>query len=169
MPSINAIATMAAMAGGAAVLGGAAWKHSGKDESMDTSDRAGYTGSAVIAGAGGGLALKAIGLRNLGKMAGKAATGANYARKALMSNPTGAGLKRIPKGAGKPLAMLALLSASVGAIAYGSRSSKLQNTTNASRDGTSGTEYNTRPIKERMTMMGATGDMVFGLNNMRHG
>lgn len=82
---------------------------------------------------------------------------------------SGSGVRQgIPKGSRGPLGMLALTAASIGAIAYSARSNP-QTNAYAERDEFGGTEYTQQPLKERLDMMHATGDMVFGMNNSRHG
>jgi hypothetical protein len=178
MYSVKTLGLIAAAGSGAAVSGYLGWRKSGKDE-MGLDDRIGFTTSSVVAGATGGLALGLLGTRGIAA-AGKAGyTVLNTARKGAMWNPakaflkeghwrTNFGLKAIPEMARTPLAALAMLAVGVGAIAYTSRSNP-QPTASASRDEYGNTSYNQQSVKERMGLLGATGDMVFGLNNIRHG
>lgn len=188
MPSVTAIGTMAAAAGGGVFGGLAGWRKSGR-EGMDSEDRAGFTASSIVAGTAAGYGLNKIGLRRLGQMGKGMYGGARLASKAAMANPvrsllnradatsigkkaldiTGIGRKSVAfKGAGGSMAAIAMAAIGVGAIAYGARSNPKTNAY-ASPDGSGGTDYNTQSVKERMGLMGATGDMVFGLNNARHG
>lgn len=182
MPSINAMAVMAAAAGGATAGGYFGWKHSANDPSMDREDRFGYAASLTLGGAGAGLAMKAIGVKGLGRMAGMGAKlGTGLAKAAMPAikmgsiRPGRAMLKAlgreksplIAKWAKGPLKALALGATILGGVAYSSRERPASETYGSRGDG--GTEYSQQPIKDRMNLLHATGDMVFGLNNARHG
>lgn len=171
MPSVNALSIMALAVGGAALAGTAAWKHSAKDQSMDTADRAGYTASLAIGGATGALALNHIGLgrlsKGLGHVHGAAKTAAKYGSWRPGKAAMGAlGIKRIP-GAKKAFGGLALLAGSIGALAYGAHKAEASaGTVNQPDEDRMPQRSSTR---ERLGLLGATGDLVFGLNNARHG
>lgn len=176
MPGIGAMKTGVALGGGVGLGGLLGWRAAQRDESMDTTDRFGYTASAAVAGGTGALALKTLGLGRLGKYGTSAMKGANYASKTLMWNPLKGAVgkpgtmgfgKGIPKGVGGPMAALAMFAVGVGAVAFGARS-RPQTTAYGSNEYGE-TQYNRQSVKERMGMMGAVGDMVFGLNNARHG
>jgi hypothetical protein len=81
---------------------------------------------------------------------------------------TNFGFKAIPKGMRGPLGLLAMFVGGTAAVAYGSRSNP-KPVAYSSTNEYGETEYNTTSVKERMSMLGAAGNMVFGLNNMRHG
>lgn len=176
MPSINALSIMGVAVGGAALAGTAAWKHSAKDPTMDSADRVGYTGTLAAFGATGALALKHIGLGRLGtgiQFAGKAASKAGHL---AMMNPGRAaframgrksfGLKSVP-GSGRVLGTMAIMAAGIGAMAYGAHRAENETMTMSRPDD------DRMPARggarERAGLIGATGDIVFGLNNSRHG
>lgn len=182
MPSINALASMATMGIGGGLAGRMAWKRSASNPELDSEDRLAYTTSATGIGAAGALAFKSIGLKNISNLA---TTGNPIGLgRSLMFNPIRS-LRKFPigkksldfigigrgasafKGMGGPIAAIAALAGGVGAIAYTARSNP---STMAYAESDYGeTQYNQQSVKERMGLMGASGDMVFGLNNMRHG
>jgi hypothetical protein len=170
MPSVSAMSIMTGAALGGAVAGRAGWRHSGRNPDLDKEDRFALTTSSVIAGVAGGAVLGKIGLGNLtmgAKAAGRGMMGIGRAAKGIgpAARSMGAGKAPWLKGPMKPLALLA---AGVGLLAYGARS-QTPTSAYASRDEAGGREYNQHSVKERMSMMGVTGEMVFGMNNTRHG
>lgn len=178
MPSFNALSAMAAVAAGGVIGGYLGYRHSQRDPSIrDNGDTLGFSASAAIAGSASALALKTVGLSKLGMAAKNVGSGANKVSRALMYHPlrdfaeargVKFGFKTIPKAMRTPLAALAFLAGSVGAIAYSTRNTP-DTSAYGSRDQSGNTQYNVQSLKERMGMMGASGDLVFGLNNMRHG
>lgn len=184
MPSLSAMKMMAAVVGGAAIAGRAMWKHSAKDETMDTQDRVAATGSLAIGGAVAGLGLNAIGARRLASIGsgtykttsvlGKAVGSAMMARpsesvmKAMGKSKYGFGTFKALHG---PTKLAAMAAATVGTIAIGARKTDKTPRSEArgQRDEYGDTQYNTQSVKERVGMMGASGSMVFGMHNTRHG
>lgn len=178
MPSISNLKTIAGMSAGAGLGGFGGYKYARGRDDFDTEDKLGFAASSAIAGAAGGLALRAIGLGRLGSMAGGTAKAGAFTGKMLMANPARSimrkmgrqnfGYKSIPK----PIRTAGLIGATavagIAAIAYSSRS-KPQTSAYASQDEYGETQYSAQSTRERMGMLGATGDMVFGLNNSRHG
>jgi len=185
VPSISAMKTIGALAGGGLLAGYAGWRSSGRNPNMDTEDRLAFTGSSVIAGAAAGLALRGIGMRGLGAMAKAGGKAARMGYKAASFSPVermlgkttarklgiGAGFGAY-KGHGGTVGLLALMAAGVGATAYNARKNP-QPIARASREDAGMAEVGPMPrnngMRERAGLLGATGDMVFGLNNMRHG
>src|SRR5271165_6238206 len=175
--------TIGALAGGGLLAGYAGFKSSGRNPNMDTEDRLAFTGSSIIAGAAAGLALRGLGLRGMGAIAKAGGKAAGMGYKVAKFSPVermlgkttarklgiGAGFSAY-KGHGGTVGLLALLAAGVGATAYNARSNP-QPISRASRDEGGFGEVNplSRNTRERAGLLGATGDMVFGLNNMRHG
>jgi hypothetical protein len=176
MLSVKTMGLMAAIVGGGALAGYAGWKKSGSD-GMDFEDRAAFTTSSIVAGMVGGAVLKGIGLRGIGAGLGILGKGAKYGYKAATFHPTAGlvkaldatkagatlmgGLRYTRKTAG---ALGLLTAGTVGAVAYGARSNPkatMALTPNGYEDAQS--------VRERSALIGATGEMVFGLNNTRHG
>lgn len=188
MPSFNSITSVTAFAAGGTLAGIGGYRHASR-VGMDTEDRLGFTTSSVIAGGAAGYMFKQIGPKRLGQFATGAYNAARFTGKAAMANPlrslanrvdkTATGRKILDatgigrgakafKGMGGPVAALAMLALGIGAVAYSARSNPKVDAYSSS-DGTGGTEYNSQSMKERMGLIGATGDVVFGLNNSRHG
>lgn len=175
--SISALSKATLIGGGGVLAGMTAHRHYANRKDIDTSDKFGM--DAMWAATGGGLvaAGTAIGAKRLGTMAGIGYTGMRTASKALFSHPMSKALgsknafRSIPKFARGPLGLLAIAAASVGSIAYSAKSDNEAESYTTS-DGMGGTTYNKGPgmsVKERAALIGATGDLVFGLNNSRHG
>ena len=182
MPSIASLGTIAFAGGGAAAGGLLGYRHASGREDFDLQDKLGFSASSAIAGASGGLALRYIGLGRASSGLGIAAKGITKGTGLLMANParslmrkmgrTEFGLNAIPKRV-RGLGAVGLTAvAGVAAIAYSSRSNPPV-TAYASDDQVGGTDYNSAPqgmtMREKMSMIGASGDMIFGLNNSRHG
>jgi hypothetical protein len=177
MPSISAISMMIGAGAGIGAGGVYGWKKATR-EGYDTEDRLAFAGSSAMAGGGAALALNAIGIRHIIGVGSAGLTGMNVARKGLMWNPiktalkaggrTKFGISAIPKGLRGPLAGLALMAGGIGAVAYGARSNPQPNMY-SSNDEYGNVQYNQQSVKERMGLLGAAGEMVFGMHNMRHG
>lgn len=184
MPSIGTMKTIGALAGGGLLAGYLGFRSSSRNPNMDTEDRLAFTTSSVIAGATAGLALRGLGMRRIGQIAqfgGKAARmGAKVAAfspvERMLGKTTarklgiGAGFGAY-KGHGGTVGLLALMVAGVGATAYNVRKNP-QPISRATREDSG--YPNISPIggmgiRERAGLLGATGDIVFGLNNTRHG
>lgn len=190
---------LAAAAGGALLGGRSAWVRSRRNENMDIEDRLAYstmwglTGAGVVAGTAFTAMKYPSVLRGLYRGGAAAATGAykvatyhplrGFANRAtaavesgtsswLQRRAVGAGIGqgfKAYKGNAGAIGLLATLVAGVGAMAYGARKNPRTRAA-ASRNEVGDTEYATpSSVRERMGMMGAAGDMVFGLNNSRHG
>lgn len=174
MFSTNAMKIMAGAAAGGVGAGMLGRKHAANDPDMDTEDRFAFTTSSVIAGIAGGALLGKIGIGNLAKGAVAGARGIAGGAVSIGRVAKGVGSVARTMGAGKapwlkgPMKLLAVTAASVGAVAYGARS-KPQTAAYASRNEEGETEYSQHSVKERVGMMGAAGDMVFGMHNTRHG
>lgn len=182
MPSISSLGTIAFAGAGALGGGVLGFSHASGRQDMDNPDRLGFAASSALAGAAGGLALRSIGMRRVAGGLRTAARGARAGIKMLMANPartllrkmgrTEFGYSAIPKRV-RGLGAIGLTAvAGVAAIAYSSRSNP-QVSAYASDDQVGGTDYTPGPehmsMKEKIGMMAASGDMVFGLNNSRHG
>lgn len=177
MPSFNSLSTTGALGVGAFVGGRRGWAKSQEDDTMDAGDRAGYTASHIVRGAAIGLGLKTIGVGGFTTAGKMLAGGMGLARKATKWNPLkpalmkiggGKGFASITKEARMPLAGLALFALGGLALAYSSRP-KNPTAAYANRDENEEVEYTEQPVRQRMGLLKATGDMVFGLNNSRHG
>lgn len=176
MPSINAFSTMASMSIGAGVTGSLAFKRSANDQSMDLSDRVGYATSLAGAGAVLGLGAKSLGVSRLGSLTAATARGARTAGRVFTANPSKAlfkaagrtkfGWNSAPKPLRGVLLALSLSAAATGGIAYGSRDT-VEKDDVAVNSGAN--QVYIQSVRDRLKMLGTTGDMVFGLNNMRHG
>lgn len=170
MPNPLALAIM-----GGSIAGGAiGYSSAAGDPSQDLSDKAGSTvmsaiTGGVLGGIGSYLPWKAIGRGAAGM--GKVGMGAG---RALKANPMRAAMKAmgrekfsIPKPLKGPLGLLALTAAAIGITAMGAKGrvpNEREEYADSSNFGMRG-----QGVKERMGLLGATGDMVFGLNNSRHG
>ncbi len=186
MPNWGNVGIAASAIAGAGITARIAWNRSARNKNMDTEDRAAYstmwglTGTGIGLGAYGMATNPGAATRGL-QMLGIAAKG-TY--KAATWNPLrslantavgkrigiGQGFRNFTGARGGVMAGLAILAGGVGAMAYGARKNP-QTTAYASRDQRGGgTTYESpSSVKERMGMLGAAGDMVFGLNNARHG
>lgn len=180
MISFGAVKTMAAFGGGVALAGNYGWNRAKNDDSLDISDKLGFATSFAAAGGASALALKTIGLGRLTKVGALTTAGASKAAGLAYKakNPLLPLLTKVGGGKGfgsfnhswGPIGALAMFAAGVGAVAYSSRSNPQVSAQAYSEDGE--TRYqlgNDRPVKGRMESMNALGDMVFGLNNSRHG
>lgn len=172
---------MSSAIGGAGLFGYMGYRHS-QEAGYDASDTIAYTSSSsaigALTGVAGGAIARSVGFKGVSE-AGVASIAAGRGLwKGLTWNPLKTamkaagrekfGYKSIPKPLRTPLLGLAIMAAGVGAIAYGSRNT-VEPKAYASPDGYSGTSYNSQSVKERMGMLGAAGEMVFGMHNMRHG
>lgn len=168
---------MIAASSGVAIGGTLGWKHAQKDETLDKSDRVSFASTSALLGGVTGLAVRHAGLNSVSNgLIGSVKT-ANTASKILAYNPIKDvsmklgrktfGLKSLSKVQG-PMKLLAFVAGSVGLIAYGSRTPS-HTEAYASPDGLGGTDYNKSTTSDRMNRLNATGDMIFGLHNSRHG
>lgn len=161
------------MAGAASGIGIGAylgWGRAKKNTTWDAEDRIGFTASSAIFGGAAGLGIGAVGVKGIRGAASSAFDGINNTRKIVsgsISRLSGSKWKGISQLKG-PMAFLAFTAASVGLMAYGSRPNP-QTTAYGSPDEMGGTQYSENPIKRRVGLLGATGNMVFGMNNSRHG
>lgn len=183
MPSLNAI-TMLGLAGAGGVMGAkVGWNRAGEDPTVESSaDRFAYAGSATIAGVGAGFAagIGALALRNrdvrrVGSSLLGSGISAGYAglkapktmnlTREIMSKMgrTKFGWGSVPKGLKGPVS--GLLMAGVAIAGMGIASLMNRDTPPAANDP----QPQGQTVRERMGMIGASGDMVFGLNNVRHG
>lgn len=172
MLSTKSMALIGILGSGAVAGGYLGWNRASRDKNLDFEDRAAFTGSSIVAGAAVAGAAAGIGttvasrMGWIGNTVYKGSTGA-YKAMTLGSGKILPSIPNIPKVARGPLAALAILAAGVGVIAYKSRSNP-PTTAYASNDGMGGTQYSANTgVKDRLGLLGATGDMVFGLNNMR--
>ena len=174
MPSANAIAIMAGAAAGGIGAGRLGWRSSGRNPDMDQSDRMAFTASSAVAGIAGGAAIAKIGPGRIAAGMKNLAMGTFRSAQAARGVGKGVSAAASKMGAGKapwlkgPMKLLALTAASIGVMAYGARS-KTPTSAYASRNEAGEMEYGQRSVRDRMDMMGVTGDMVFGMNNTRHG
>jgi len=161
---------------GSGVAGGYyGWKQAQQNRDFDTEDRVKFFGSSVVTGlaagtgltVAGALALKTVSFGDATRVA-KGLYGMGKASYKGLTLGSGKILPtiRIPKGAGKPLAGLAMLAAGIGAIAYSYRSDP-QTAAYAASDGAGGAQYNS--TRSRLDSLRADGNILFGLNNLRHG
>lgn len=183
MPSLSAV-TMLGFAG----LGGAmgakmGWNRSGQDATVESpADRFAYAGSSSIAGMGAGLglgigalALRNRDLRRVGtNMIGVAGSAAysgirgpktmNLTREIMSKmGREKFGWGSVPKMVKGPISGLLLAGAAIAGIGIASMTNR--DTPPADNDP----QPQGQTVRERMGMIGASGDMVFGLNNVRHG
>lgn len=166
-----------AILGGSVAGGYLGYRAVRNDETMDTSDRAGSVTMSAALGGVAGAGASYIGFKNLAKgaaFAGSFGAKAAYGTgKMMTANPIrtamrGLGRKSfgIPSVMKGPLGLLALTAISIGAVAAGSRNRVGVETEDQAQRDNFGRGSS---VKERAGMLGATGDMVFGLNNQRHG
>lgn len=174
MPNINVIKIMAGAAIGGIGAGVLGWRSTADNPNMDTEDRFAFATSSAVAGIVGGAVLGGIGISRLAKSTVMGVKGAARGTMGAFQAVKGIGSVARKMGAGKapwlkgPAKVLGLAAATTGVLAYGARSNP-QTAAYAYRNEVGEVEYNQRPVKQRMDMLGATGDMVFGLNNLRHG
>lgn len=159
---------MAALGTGAALGARYSWN---RNRDADMPDRFKASGTGALYGIGAAAALGIGAAYRLDKPIVSSASGLYKAAmwnpvKSFMArkgNPMGIGAG-IPKGKGGTIGMLAMLAGGIGAIAYGAASQEQPVAGYAYEEN--GTYSSTR---QRLDMMGADGNVVFGLNNMRHG
>lgn len=179
MPSLAALGTIAATMGGAAVGGMAGWRYSNRRDDFDTEDRLGFAASSTVAGGAAGLAMRSIGLRGMGRLASGGYSAAATGGRLMMANPARSimrkmgrekfGFSTFSKTGLKAGAMATLAVAGIAAIAYSARSNP-ETQAYAAPNGYGETDYiPASTVRDRMNLLSATGDMVFGLNNSRHG
>lgn len=165
MPNPLALAIM----GGTAAGGYLGYRSGRDDQSMDSSDKIGMTVMSAATGGVLGAAGNYIGWGKIGSAFKTAGKSGMMAGRFLAQTKTILGQKafKIPKMAKGPLGGLALAAAAVGLVAAGSRT----RVPNEREDSGQSETFNQlgSGVKERMGLLGATGDMVFGLNNQRHG
>jgi hypothetical protein len=175
--SISALSKATLVGGGGIGAGLMAHRHYANRKDIDSSDRLGMDAMWAATGAGIVAAGSAIGPQRLGSIAGAGFSSARLAGKAVLSHPMSKALgsktmfRSIPKVARGPLGLLAVAAAAVGSIAYSSKSNN-EAESYTTQDKTGEVDYNQGPgmsVKERAGLIGATGDLVFGLNNSRHG
>lgn len=163
MPSITKLAMLGGAGVGAYMAGVSGWRHSADDPNAPTiNDRFAYTGSSVVAGlaAGGvgGLALSSSGFRS--GMLGLGRKGIGAIGSVPLTKASRASIGPTSRGAMMGL----LIAGGVAAGAYIARSIHRDGSVEAEGDEQQGSS-----VRERMGLMGASGETVFGLNNVRHG
>lgn len=165
MPNPLALAIM----GGSVAGGYAGYRARRNDSNMDMSDKAGTTVMSALMGGAVAMGATAVGWGRIGSGVMKAGKSATMVGKGLMHSKTILGAKafQIPKAARGPLGVLALGVAAIGAVAA-SAGSRVPNEREEYGSNENFGQIGSG-IRERMGMLGATGDMVFGLNNSRHG
>lgn len=175
MPSVNAMKLMMAAGIGAGTAGVFGFRHAQRDRTMDSEDKLGFTASSAIAGTAVGLGLGYIGpgrIMSAGMGIGKAAYGAassipSKAAMKVMGARIGfkAGPKELQstlKAARGTLTGLAMAAAAVGVAALTRRHDH-------EREDIAESDIPRNSVRERLDMMNSAGDVVFGLNNARHG
>lgn len=162
-----------ALLGGGAFVGADIAKHRNRDASFIDRSAAMGRGAFYGAAAVGGLSLAASLRLDKPLMAARSAVYKAATWNPIKTwakakgNPLGIGAG-IPKGSMGPLAGIAMLALGIGTLAMSPRVEP-EGTTYASRDDYGNIEYDNKPIRNRMNIMKATGDIIFGLNNGRHG
>lgn len=171
MPGIKALSIMAGTASGIGVGAYLGWGRASKNKDLDMEDRLSFTTSSAIAGGVAGLAAASLGTKGITGTAGAIFNGVNNTRR--IASKAGSMMfkskwKGIPQLRG-PMKLFALTAAAVGVMAYGARP-RPETAAYAAPDEMGGVEYNQESsVKRRTGMLSATGDMVFGMNNSRHG
>lgn len=178
--TINPTKIALVLGGGAFVGGNTGWINSKRNEDPEKDGLANFWTNTKAAGSGAFYGAGATAAMGVGATYGvdKAiTTAASAAYKTATWNPIKAWAKArgnplgigagIPKGMRGPVAALAMLALGVGAVAYSSRSNP-ETAAYASRDDYGETQYKDTSVRDRMSMLNASGNMVFGLHNLRH-
>lgn len=181
MPSFANMSMLAAAGGGAIAGATMGWNRSANDPRVrDSEDRMHYTMSSTVLGGSigaglGGVSLmsKAIGFKGMSTLTGTGASSMSYLATKGASLATSAG--RSAMGAGKAIWNLPTPFKAAGLIGLGAaiagrslihRDDRPADAY-ATPDGAGGISYD--PVKQRMNALNASGDMVFGMHNLRHG